>query len=117
MKDFMLIFVGTNYETMDLSPEEMQERMGKWWTWQEKMEAAGQLKSGHALHSHGKHVTGPQRVVTDKTSTELKELVGGYYIVKAKDYEGAIEISQDYPDYDLGGRVEIREVIVFDKPS
>ena len=115
MKDFMLIFIGEGYETMNLSPEEMQSRMGKWFAWSQKMEADGVVKGGHALHEHGKYVTGPDRTVTDKTSAELKELVGGYYIVSAKDYEGAIEIAQGYPDYDLGGKVEVREVMVFNQ--
>lgn len=30
MKDFMLIFIGETYADMGLSPEELQERMGKW---------------------------------------------------------------------------------------
>lgn len=116
MKDFMLVFLGTNYDIMNLSPEEMQERMGKWFAWNDKMREAGVVKHGDALHSHGKLVSGPNRTVTDKNSTELKELIGGYYTVSARDYEHAIEIAQDYPDYDLGGTVEIREVMSFDQP-
>jgi len=115
MKDFMLIFMGTNYPAMNLSPEETKMRMDKWSAWQDKMEAAGQVKSGNPLHIHGKYITGSGRVVTDKTSTELKELIGGYYIISAESYEHAIEIAQDYPDYDLEGKVEIREVINFEE--
>ena len=121
MKDFMLIFVGTSYEAMDLSPEEMQARFGNWFQWQQKMEADGVvLKGGHALHSGKRHVSGPDRKITDRTlsdstSAELKELVGGYYIVSAKDIEEATEIAQGYPDYDIGGTVEIREVMVFNR--
>ena len=115
MKDYMLIFIGTNYESMGLTPDEYKQRMGNWFQWQEKMKADGiEIKSGNALHSHGKVVTGPDRIQTDKTATELKELVGGYYVVGARDYEHAMQIAEGYPDYDLGGRVEIREVIVFD---
>jgi len=115
MKDFMLIFKGTNYETMNLSPEEMQQRMGNWFTWQEKMAADGVMKHGNALHSPTRNITGSNRTVTDTNSPETKELIGGYYVVTAKDLEHASEIAQGYPDYDIGGAVEIREVMVFDR--
>lgn len=115
MKDFMLIFIGTNYAEMGLSPEEMQNRMGKWQEWQSKMDEAGVVKGGHALHPEVRYVAGADRTITDKASTVLKELVGGYYIVSAKDIEAATKIAEGYPDYDIGGTVEIREVMVFEK--
>ena len=59
-------------------------------------------------------MTGKDRVVTDGPFVEGKDLVGGFYIIKAVDFDGALKIAQDYPDYDLGGTVEIREVMVFD---
>ena len=115
MKDFMLIFLGKDYGEIGLSPEEMQGRMGKWFEWSSKMEADGVVKGGHALHSAVRRVTGPERTITDLAATEVKELVGGYYIVTATDLDGAAKIAEGYPDYDLGGTVEIREVMVFDR--
>ena len=114
MKDFMMIFVGTSYSEINLSPEDMQQRMGKWMSWEAKMKAAGVYKSGNALTPDLVRVVGPDRTVTDRASTELKELVGGYYIVSANSSEEVIEIAQDYPDYDLGNSVEIREIMVFE---
>ena len=114
MKDFMLIFIGKEYDQLGLSPEQMQERMGKWFAWHNKMESQGIVKHGEALHPQTRHISGSSRTVTDKVVTELKEIVGGYYVVSAKDLEAATEIAQDYPDYDLGGTVEIREIMVFD---
>ncbi len=76
---------------------------------------AGILKGGEALHPQMRRIAGKDRVVTDITSAEVKEIVGGYYTVEAKDFDAVQEIAKDYPDYDLGGTVEIREVIVFDQ--
>ena len=112
----MLIFLGTNYQTLGMSPDEMQSRMGKWFAWSQKMEQDGVLVEGHALESTTvRHVSGPDRTVTDRAGSEIKELVGGYYIVQANDLDGAMKIAEDYPDYDLDGTVEIREVMVFDR--
>ena len=55
------------------------------------------------------------RTVTDLTSAEIKEIVGGYYLVMANNVDEVQEIAQDFPDYDLGNTVEIREIMVFDQ--
>ena len=115
MKDFMMIFIGADYAELGLSPEEMQERMGKWFAWSNKMGEAGILKGGEALHPQSVRVSGPDRVVSDGPFVESKELIGGYFTVSAKDIKEVQQIAQDFPDYDLGGQVEIRQVIVFDK--
>ncbi len=49
MKDFMMIFIGANYEELSLSPEQLQGQMGKWMAWGDKMGKAGILKGGNAL--------------------------------------------------------------------
>tara|TARA_R110002051_G_scaffold73135_1_gene132688 strand:+ start:64022 stop:64372 length:351 start_codon:yes stop_codon:yes gene_type:complete len=115
MKDFMMIFIGADYQELGLSPEQLQERMGKWFAWNEKMQKQGIVKAGDALVPHVKRVSGPNRTVTDAPLIEGKELIGGYYIVKAENADAVVKIAQDYPDYDLNGTVEIREVMVFDQ--
>lgn len=115
MKEFMMIFTGTDYSDLDLSPEELQSRMGKWFAWSNKMEKAGVLRNGNALTPQIRRVSGANRTVTDLTSAEVKEIVGGYYIVETTDFDAVEEIAKDFPDYDLGGTVEIREVMVFDR--
>ncbi len=113
MKDFMLIFVGAPYEELGLSPQDMQSRMAKWQEWHAKMDKLGIVKGGNALHAKAKRITSTDRVVSDGPFVEAKELVGGYYVVKAENMDAAVEIAMDYPDFDLEGGVEVREVIVF----
>jgi hypothetical protein len=115
MKQFMMIFIGADYADLGLSPEQMQERMGKWFAWGSKMENAGILRGGEALTPDIRRVSGANRTVTDLTSAEAKEIVGGYYTIEAKDFDQVQEVAQDFPDYDLGGTVEIREIMVFDR--
>lgn len=115
MKDFMMIFIGADYQELGLSPEELQGRMGKWFAWGDKMGKQGILKGGEALVPSIKRVIGQNRTVSDGPFADSKEIVGGYYIVSAENADAVVQIAQDYPDYDLGGTVEIREVMVFDK--
>jgi hypothetical protein len=114
MKEFMMIFIGADYGDLGLSPEEIQGRMGKWFAWSQKMEELGIVRGGNALTADIRRIVGKDRTVSDINSAEVKEIVGGYYIVEAKDFDAVEEIAQDFPDYDLGGTVEIREVMVFD---
>ncbi len=113
MKDFMLIFLGTDYNELGLSPEQIQERMGRWFAWNTKMREQGIVKAGDALHPGGKRISGNDRTITDGPWVESKEVIGGFYLIQAESYEKAIEIAQGYPDYDLDGTVEVREVVDF----
>ncbi len=114
MKDFMLIFTGTHYSDLGLSPDEMQQRLGNWWGWQQKMKEKGILKGGNALQQGVRRIKGEGMVVTDHTSTALKEIIGGYFLVSVADLEAATEVAKDYPDYDLGGTVEVRQIQIYE---
>lgn len=111
----MMIFIGADYQELGLTSEQMQERMGKWFSWNQKMREDGVVLHGDALVPHVRRVSGAERTVTDVAATEIKELIGGYYTVKAEDMDAVVEIAQGYPDYDLGGTVEIREIMVFEQ--
>ena len=112
MEKFMLIFHGGLGP--ESSPEEMQANMNKWMAWVDQLAKAGTYVSGEALHRGGKLVKGQLSNVTDGPFTEGKEVVGGYFIVNAASYEEAVAICAGYPDFELGGSVQIRKVVKFD---
>ena len=112
MKEFMMIFIGgADYEELGLSPEQLQNRMSKWFAWDEKLKQQGILRGGEALHQKVKRISGPDRIESDGPFVESKELIGGYITVAANSFEEVVKIAQDFPDYDLDGTVEIREVM------
>ena len=39
MKEFMLIFLGADYESAKLSPDEVQAQMQKWFQWVDKLKS------------------------------------------------------------------------------
>ena len=49
-------------------------------------------------------------VVKDGPYAEAKEVVGGYFIIEAKDYAEAAKLCEDCPQLELNGRIELREV-------
>ena len=110
MEKFMLIFHGG--QAGNASPEQMQAGMGKWMAWIDKLAKANQYVSGEPLLPGGKSISGPAgKSVTDGPYTEGKEIVGGYFIINAKDYDEAIALCKDYPDYEAGGKIQVRQVM------
>ncbi|MCH2214692.1 MAG: YciI family protein [Flavobacteriales bacterium] len=84
-------------------------------SWSAKLTETGFAKGGEALHADGiKRISGSDQTVTDVTAAELKELIGGYFLVKAANVDEATKIAANFPDYDLDGTVKVREVIVFE---
>jgi hypothetical protein len=113
MEKFMLIFhSGTS--TPQGSPEEMQEYMNKWFAWIEQLSKEGKYAAGEALLPGGKLITGKSKTVTDGPYTEGKEIVGGYFIVNADNYDEAVEIAKGCPDFAYDGSVQVRQVMKFD---
>jgi hypothetical protein len=112
MKDFMFIF--TNNPNMPkATPEQMQANMQLWFAWIDKLKAKNIYAGGEALMPGGKMVTGKKALVTDGPFAESKEIVGGYFIVKANTLEEAAELAKDCPDLPHDGKVEVREVMKF----
>jgi hypothetical protein len=112
MEKFMFIFHGGI--SPDASPEQMQANMGKWMAWVDKLAKSERYVSGEPLLPGGKLVKGNGKSVTDGPYTEGKEVVGGFFIVNAKDYNDAISLCDDYPDYEYGGSIQVRQVMKMD---
>ena len=117
MEKFMLIFHGGELQEDQQTPENMQLSMGKWMAWIDKLAKEGKYDSGEPLMPGGKIISGASKTVTDGPFAEAKEIVGGYFIVNAADYNEAVAICNDYPDYENGGKVQVRHVMKMDMPS
>ena len=114
MKDFMFIF-HNGKSTTPPTPEQMQANMQQWMNWIGQLKAKNIYVSGEALHPGGKMVKGAKKpLVTDGPFAESKEIVGGFFVIKAASIDEASEIAKaGYPDFGIDGAVEVREVMVF----
>ena len=111
MKEFMFVFRGGNATDENRSPEQMQQDMMKWKAWIDRIAANGKYIAGQPLVPQGKVIAGKQKKVTDGPFAEGKEVVGGYFLIKASDIDEALEISKDCPGFEYDGSVEVREVL------
>lgn len=115
MKEFMYLFRGAiqNEEAFArLSPADMQAEMEKWNKWMADLTRKGKLVGGQPLLPQGKVLKGVTKKVTDGPFTEGKDIVGGYLLIKANDFQEAVELSKDCPSLNgPDGTVEVREIM------
>lgn len=111
MKEFMMLF-RSEESSVRPAPEEMQAQIKLWQDWIGGIAAQDKFVGTNALGMEGK-VVGPNNVVTDGPYIEMKEMVGGYIIVKADDIDDAVRLSEGCPVLSTGGKVEVRDVMVF----
>src|SRR5262245_22565229 len=109
----MLLLYEKPIDYSQFSPEQIEAVIGEYVAWRKKIEAEGRFVGGEKLKDEGcRHISGTDRDmrVTDGPYTEAKEVLGGYFIIFAKDYDDAVEISKSCPHLKYGGRIELREV-------
>jgi len=110
---YMFIFYSGHSEK--LSAEESQKQMQNWYDWIARLQKQGSYLSGEPLNKEGKLLSQKNgKVVVDGPFAESKEVVGGYLIINAENLDAAVEISKDFPDFGIGGKVEVREVLNMD---
>lgn len=112
MSRFMLLLHERPDAFAGVSPEDIQRVIQKYSAWREGLAAAGKLAGGEKLKDEGgKHLSshrGTVRVV-DGPFSEAKEVMGGFFMIQAADYEEAVEIASGCPHLEHGW-VELREV-------
>lgn len=111
MSDFMYLFRGGSPSG---TPEQMQQQMQRWAEWASALGAKGHLRGGDPLDGTGK-VLRNRESVTDGPYAEAKDLVGGYMLIEAQDFDSAVELSRDCPIFHSGGSIEIRPVLKLSK--
>ena len=90
------------------SPAKMQEMYAAFNAWKDKFKA-NIVDMGGKLTPGGKILTASG--VTDGPFIEAKEIVGGYMVVAAENYDRALEVARGCPGVVRpGSSVEIREI-------
>jgi hypothetical protein len=116
MPQFMMLLYDTpamQQAWAGFSPEEMEAGIQLYAAWSEGLAARGKLRGGDKLRDREGRVVrgaGDEQRVTDGPFAEAKEVLGGFFVIEADDYEEALELTRDCPHLEFGGTVEIRAV-------
>ena len=112
MPQYMLLLHDAGTMPPDLSPEDMQAIIQRYIDWRTKAAANGRKVEGHKLRDgEGRLLRGKvgAPMITDGPYAEAKEIIGGLFMIEARDYNEAVKLASDCPHLELG-TIEIREV-------
>jgi hypothetical protein len=109
MAKFMLLLYDDGSGFQDMSPEEMQKATEKYMAWTKKPFTVDSQRLGEDL---GRVIrsNGGKPVVKDGPYSETKEVLGGYYVIEAANYDEAVKLALDNPGLEYGGTIEVRQV-------
>ncbi|MBL0744571.1 YciI family protein [Chryseolinea lacunae] len=112
MEEFVLLF-RLDILTKDAqpSPEQMQVYMKQYQDWVGGIAAQNKFVGGKGLSTEGK-VLKHNHVMTDGPFAEIKESIAGYIMIRAADFDDAVNMARECPI--LGGEgnsVEVRKVV------
>lgn len=117
MKEYLLLFRSQNAAYSQPTQAEMDASMEAWRGWMGNIAQEGKLVSGQPLTKDGKHMSAANKI-TDAPFAEGKEVVNGYLLIKANDYNDACRLSATCPIFkDPGGSLEVREIMSMDGMS
>ena len=112
MPKFMLLLHEDPGAFGELSPEEIQRIIEEYTAWRVRLTESGQVVGGNKLTEDGGRwlASGDGGVrVVDGPYAEAKEVIGGYFMLQAADYDAAVEIARSCPHV-RHGRMELRQV-------
>ena len=113
MSRFILLLHESPTAFDGVSAEEIQKVISEYGAWRQKLAAEGQLAGGEKLEDGTARqlMANDGRVeVTDGPFAEAKEVIGGFFMIEAEDYETAAAISSECPHLRYGGRIELRRI-------
>jgi hypothetical protein len=112
MPQYMLLLYNDPSGWKTLSPDDMQKAIQKFVAWRNKIQNQKVLVGSHKLADDpGKVMRGQGPVrVTDGPYSETKEVLGGYFLIEAANYDAAVNLARDCPGLEFGGTIEVREV-------
>ena len=110
---FMCLTYEEEEKLNELSPSEWAALRDETIAYVETLRASGSLVVTHALQSTRKAATVRVRAgrarVTDGPFAEAKEVIGGFFVIEARDREEAIELASRWPSARLGA-IEVRPI-------
>ena len=112
MKEYLLVFRATEGANRR-SAEEGAANMELWKNWIGSIAQSGKFIGGQPLQAGGRLMTSGG--VTDAPFAEGKEVLNGYVVIKADNYDEAVALSKGCPIFaDKGGSLEVREMAKMD---
>ena len=117
MAQFLLLLYGDPTRWRAMPRQDQQAAFAKYMDWSRKARQEGFcVGSNKLVDDAGKILRGNKPVATDGPYSETKEMLGGYYLIEAANYDEAVRRSLDHPHLQYDGTIEVRQVEVLPGP-
>ena len=114
---YAMLICGDEDEGRAVSRDATRQKMDEIMAWIAKWERAGKLVPGGAELGYTREArtirpgADGQPIVTDGPYLELKEVVGGFLLLRADDMDEAVAIAATWPNLRPSSSVEVRPVM------
>jgi hypothetical protein len=109
MPQYIQLLYDNSSTLRSLSPEEMQKAVEKYMAWSQKPFTKGGKRLAEDFGRIVRPQAGKPRV-TDGPYSEAKEVLGGFYVIEADNYDHAVELTLGHPHLEYNGVVEVRHI-------
>jgi hypothetical protein len=114
MRYMLLIYSDPALRQQEIGEQNQADEMQAYGTYTEGLIKRGVMRGGDPLQGADSATTirvrNGQRLVTDGPFVETKEVLGGYYLIEARDLDEAIEIAAACPGARTGA-MEVRPIM------
>jgi hypothetical protein len=112
LPEFMLVLLESPEESPARSSEEALEVVREYGDWAKKIRNEGLLVGGEKLKDEARFlsvISGRPSVSETQPDANGKS-IGGYFLIRARDYQQAMMIAEGCPHLNYGGVIEIRQI-------
>jgi hypothetical protein len=105
----MLLLYDNPADWKNVGPEDMQKAIEKYMAWAKK---PFNIDSKRLAEDAGRVIrsqNGKPRA-SDGPYSETKEVLGGFYLIEAANYDEAVARASDHPHIEYGGTIEVRQL-------
>jgi hypothetical protein len=113
MSTFMLLLFDDPTEYATMSPAELQAVVARYSAWADRLGAQGKMRGGEKLRDEGGRVLRREQgalVVKVGPYAEVREIISGYFLLEAADYDEAVALASSCPHADSRGSMMLRAI-------
>lgn len=109
MKEYLVLLRGGDVRMANLTEQETVTHMAKWNVYMQNLAEKGHLTGGMPLQQETKVVSN-EGISDEVIRSQAGEVIGGYLLFKAENYDQAAKLAKDCPILEHNGNIEIREI-------
>lgn len=115
MPGYMILLRENDDAWANLSAEEKQALMQKYFAWVKELRGGGHMRGGDPLARGGRVLRASAAGIVEGPYTETKEVITGYFLIEAADLDEAARLARGCPALGHGESLLVRPIAGMDE--